>query len=515
MMAGNKMLKDTIILSIMQLMLDSSALFLNSFITSHLGASAIGILSLMGSFLTLAGILSNGNAFLCTNRLISEEIGRKGGNPERVLFHGIKLCIFLSCTVSFFIFVFADEISEKFFSGANMTTAVRFMPCALGAGAVSSCIKGYFNAVRKATFTAVGDITEFAVRAAIIITMTLCADSPDEEDVCRILIISIIAGNIFSLVYLICGYIKFHGRKKGSNPLTFREYVSSAIPIMGGSILTAVLSSTNDAVIPMCLRQYGDSVSDALSLFGIFEAIVIPTLFFPSVVICSMSGITVSESARANSAGNSERLQSLTSRLTGYTLFYAVFAASVLMRFGEKIGIILGGGKLAGDMIEFIAPVVPFIYMEIILEALIKGMGLQKFSSLNYLAEYVIRIAIVLIFVPKTGFYGIALSYYASNIFGNCMRFIKVSSYTKTPFRPLKTIIAPVVYSFLTMNTAELLFKILNIKGEGILFMIIFTILWGLLYGLVFSVINGRCHKKSEKGFGFVKNSQISTKFVS
>lgn len=510
-MTKNQMLKDAVILSLMQLILDSSALFLNSFITSHLGASAIGILSLMASFLALAGILSNGNAFLCTNRLISEELGKKDGDPERVLLHGIKLCAFLSCAVSLIIFISADEISEKFFGGADMTSAVRLMPAALSAGAVSSCIKGYFNAVRKASFTAVGDIIEFAVRAAVIISMTLCTKSADEQDVCRILIISIIAGNIFSLIYLICGYIKFHGRQRGRNPLTFREYISAAIPIMGGSILTSVLSSTNDAIIPMCLRQYGDSANDALSLFGIFEAIVIPTLFFPSVIICSMSGITVSESARANSAGNRERLQSLTSRLTGYTLFYAVFAASVLMRFGGDIGIILGGGELAGRMTEFIAPVVPFIYMEIILEALIKGMGLQAFSSLNYLAEYVIRITAVLVFVPKIGFYGIAASYYASNIFGNCMRFIKVMRYTHTPFRPIRTIAAPVVYSFLTMNAAELIFRLFGINGGGVPFMISFTVVWCVLYGLVFFVMN----KKSEKENNFVKNAQMSTRFVS
>ena len=46
-------------------------------------------------------------------------------------------------------------------------------------------------------------------------------------------------------------------------------------------------------------------------------------------------------------------------------------------------------------------------------------MGLQGFSSVNYLAEYVIRIAAVLILVPVIGFWGIAVSYYASNIFGN------------------------------------------------------------------------------------------------
>lgn len=43
-------------------------------------------------------------------------------------------------------------------------------------------------------------------------------------------------------------------------------------------------------------------------------------------------------------------------------------------------------------------------------------MGQQSFSSLNYLAEYTIRIAIVLVCIPKFGFYGIVLSYYASNV---------------------------------------------------------------------------------------------------
>ena len=69
----SKLLRDTAILTAFQLILDSAALLFNAFITRQLGAQAIGILSLIGSFLGLAGILSNGNAFLCTSRLIAEE----------------------------------------------------------------------------------------------------------------------------------------------------------------------------------------------------------------------------------------------------------------------------------------------------------------------------------------------------------------------------------------------------------------------------------------------------------
>ena len=74
MLIKNKIIRDTVLLTLMQIALDSAGLLLNVFITGRLGSSAMGILSLTGSFLVLAGTLSNGNAFLCTSRLVSEEI---------------------------------------------------------------------------------------------------------------------------------------------------------------------------------------------------------------------------------------------------------------------------------------------------------------------------------------------------------------------------------------------------------------------------------------------------------
>ena len=168
----SRIVRDTIFLTFIQLILDSSALLLNTFITRKLGTTAIGILSLMGSFLSLA-VISCGNAYLCTNRLISEELGSENGNPDRVLFHALRMCGFLSITVSFIIFTSADFISEKFFSGADMARAVRLMPPALISGAISACFKGYFNACRKSSTGAFGDVLEFAVKACVIVVQTL------------------------------------------------------------------------------------------------------------------------------------------------------------------------------------------------------------------------------------------------------------------------------------------------------------------------------------------------------
>ncbi|MCR4638834.1 oligosaccharide flippase family protein [Ruminococcus sp.] len=509
-MIKSKVVRDTLLLTVMQLFLDSAALLLNVFINKQLGTSAIGILSLMGSFLGLAGILSNGNAFLCTSRLISEEFGKKCGDPARILSYGVRLCLMLSAAVSAVVILLAEPISRRFFSGAHMTAALRLMPLALVTGAVAACLKGYFNAARRVAVTAAGDIAEFITRCTVIVSATYAVGSCTEDMVCGIMIWGIIAGNTVSLLFLAASYLKCREKRNGCCSISFRQYASFSFPIMGGSVLTAVLSSTNDALIPVCLRQYGDTAGAALGKFGVFEAIVIPTLFFPSVVLCSMSGIIVSEAARAKAAKNRQRIKSLTERIKFWTLVFSVFAAAVLMRFGRQIGELLGGGELAGTMITIIAPVVPFIYMEIVLEAIVKGLGLQSFSSMNYLAEYVIRIAAVLILVPKIGFYGIVVSYYASNIFGNCMRFVKVTKAAKARRALCGTLILPVILAFVTMWAAEAAVSLLGLDLEKPGIMLFFGIIWAAVYFTVFCAL-GKVKLFSKCGEGlFVKNAQQS-----
>lgn len=493
----SRIIRDTLLLTAMQLFLDTASLFLNSFIAQRLGAEATGILTLTGSFIAFAGIISNGNAYICTSRLISEEIGKKDGSPEKVLAYGIKLCLILSAAASAFIILFADQICRIFFSGADMADMIKALPAALIAGAVSSCLKGYFNAVRKPAINAAGDIGEFIVRSGVIIFSALAVNSFSEHFICKILISGIIAGNIFLLLFLGCTYIISKKEKNNVCSINFRKYAATAFPIMGGGMLTAALSSTNDALIPICLRQNGNTVSQALGNFGIFEAIVIPALFFPSVILCSISGIIISEAARAAAAGNKKRIRELTERITEYTLIFAIFTSAVLIKFGCNIGEMLGGGELAGKIISQTAPVIPFIYMEIVLEALIKGTGQQAYSSLNYLTEYIIRISAILIFVPIIGFYGIVISYYSSNIIGNTSRFIRLVKTTDMKPKILRNIIVPAVYAFLTMNFCDIFFKIKCDKNKPAQ-IICFIALWGLLY-LLMLVLLGKIKAKSIK----------------
>ncbi|HAJ97898.1 MAG TPA: hypothetical protein DCO72_09205 [Ruminococcus sp.] len=255
---------------------------------------------------------------------------------------------------------------------------------------------------------------------------------------------------------------------------------------MGGSALTSFLSSANDALVPMTLRQAGNSASEAFSQFGIFEAIIIPTLFFPSTILCSLAGILVTETAREKASNHSARITELSEKTIRQTIVFAIFITMSLLRFGDEIGILLGGGTIAGKMIVLLAPVVPFIYLEIVAESIIKGIGEQNFSSINYLLEYVIRISFVLIFIPMMGFYGIVLSYYASNIFGNVGRIVLIVRKTGMNPEPVKLIGIPAFSAVCSSQFLNALFGVLRIHAENsIISMIIYILLCCGMYLLI------------------------------
>ncbi len=424
-MPSRSIRRDTIKLTVVQLILDCMSLTLNLWITGKAGSAAVGMIALMGTFFQFASVVSGGGGYVCASRFISEELGRNG-NPERVFRHGVVFSLILGVPVTLGIITAAPFISEHFFSSSDMVLPVRILALVLPIGGINACLKGRCNAVCRVSTAALCDILEFLVRTAMLSAFLLRVNHADVRTTCIVLALSMAAGNIVSLCVLVWDFLVSREKSRCTTAMTFGMYLKAAVPVFLGGCLTSALSTANDALIPFTLRQSGASPEHALAQFGIFEAIVIPVLFFPSTVLCVLSGILLPEAARAEAAGDKARLRYLAKRSMSLTFIYSLVVCGVLLVFGGVIADFMGAEPLAGRMISLLAPVVPFIYFEIILEAIIKGTGRQRFSSLNYLAEYAVRITVVLVCIPLFGFYGIVISYYMSNVFGNCMRLREV-----------------------------------------------------------------------------------------
>lgn len=113
-MRKRSVIRDTIKMTAVQFVLECLALWFQSWMTRRVGAETVGILALAGSFFQLAAMAAGGNAMLCASRFVSEELGRTGGCPARVLRYGLCFCLMLAVPVSTAVYWFAPELSRQF-----------------------------------------------------------------------------------------------------------------------------------------------------------------------------------------------------------------------------------------------------------------------------------------------------------------------------------------------------------------------------------------------------------------
>ncbi len=508
-MNRNKIVRDTFFLTAVDFAMQGLALMLNIFVTRKLGSASVGIISLMGTFLAFTGIISSGNVYLCSSRLISEEIGKKDGNPNRIFRYALMYSLPLCMIVSGVVFVFSGSIAGNVLKTPELSLPVKILTFILPINAVSCCLRGYFSAYRNVIAGAVSSGIEFLVKSGMFAMFAEFYVCNGKVSVFMAFALSMAFGQIAGLIYLVICHLKYRKRYETKVSLGFRCFVITSIPIMLNSLVTSVLSSVNDALVPLTLKQYGNSTEEALSRFGIFEAIIIPALFFPSGILCSLSAILIPELSRERGARNTEKTAGLTNRVLRQTFSFSIFASAIFLCFGNEIGIIMSGDEFAGRIIKILAPAVPFIYLEIILEGILKGMGRHSFSSLNYLVEYTIRISVLLICVPLFGFYGIVMSYLASNIICNTSRILKIISITGIKFSFSDNIIIPLISAFCAMQIVSLIekpvhFERLNLAIEPV----IFTISAGFMYLFVQKLIHKIVDTKNDSDIKIIKYNQ-------
>lgn len=80
-----------------------------------------------------------------------------------------------------------------------------------------------------------------------------------------------------------------------------------ALPLTLNRLLLSVLAAIEVVLIPQCLRMYGLSPSEALSLYGVFTGMALPCILFPSTVTSSASVILMPSVAEMQALGHHKK----------------------------------------------------------------------------------------------------------------------------------------------------------------------------------------------------------------
>ena len=480
------MFMETALLSIFSVVLQGFGLLLNIFLTRRLGAASVGALTLMGSFYGLAAVLSGGSGFIGASRFLSEEIGGCG-DPRRVFGYTLRFCMTLSCSAALALCLLAPMLASHIPEATPHT--IRLLSLSLPVAALAACCKGRCYAFHRVYLPAIAECIEFLLRAGTLAFCAVFLIPYNKLTVLDAFAISMMTGQVVSAIFLAAAKVSYPTGTVCK--LTFAQFFRHMLPIMGNACLVAILSSANDALVPLTLLQYGNSTDEALSQFGEFEAIILPTLFFPSVIQCCMSGLLVPELSKASAARESEKIRHIAQSVLEQTASFSFFVSFIIYMYGEQIGALLGGNAFTGVVLRWMAPIIPCIYLEIIMEGMLRGLGKQNFSSVNYLAEYMVRISVLLICVPLFGFYGIVASYMACNLTGNSVRLFMVLHVTKLKPNWKRIVLMPMIALVISWQLSTLLrYFIRFLHLTELTEMLIYTTCAAVIFIFVLSVLN-------------------------
>ena len=187
-----------------------------------------------------------------------------------------------------------------------------------------------------------------------------------------------------------------------------------ALPLTLNRLLLSVLTAIEVVLIPQCLRMYGLSPSEALSLYGVFTGMALPCILFPSTVTSSASVILMPSVAEMQALGHRRKIRYITRTTCAACILLGSLCTIVFYFLGNFAGTILFHNTDAGLYIRTLSFICPFLYTNIALTSVLNGLGKIGTTLIHSVLGILLRISFVIFAIPVIGIrgylYGLLLS---------------------------------------------------------------------------------------------------------
>lgn len=504
-------IKNAIIMTFTALILRSAGIFLKVWLANNIGSEGIGLYQLIFSVYTLVATFASSGVCTAVTRLVSENMD-KGKNAIKAIMKKAGLLITIIAVISaFIVYFFSDFLAINFLKDERAALSLKILSFSLPFMGISSCIKGYFVARRKMSKPSFAQIFEQAVRIAVILIVLPKVTVLGLGLSTAIVLLADTIAEICSSLVLYFLYLKDKSKLHSSNGTLkgiYRQILKITLPISGGKYLTTLLRTVENLMVPIRLTLFNNDKALSLSQFGALRGMVIPIIFFPSSFLMSVSTMLIPEMSEAKAHNHNLTIRYKASKTVNLTICSSIFLSIVFLVCGNEIGNIVYHEKDVGFMIRFLAPIIPFMYLESVVDGLIKGLNQQKYSFWYNSADSILRIVIIWVLLPKSGIKGFLMLMVVSNIATCMLNFLRAKKVAKIKVDFLNSIIKPITASavggLLALPLKEILFafgeKLYTISQIGVITICFFGIMY-LLKGFSFqriekvpkkSLLNGR-----------------------
>lgn len=495
------------------IILHSISVIFNIFISNKIGAEAMGLITLVSGVYGFAITLSTSGVNLAVVRLVSSALpyGNKtqildtGSDKavKRIMINATKYCLFFSFAASILLFSCARPIGKFLLDDIRVIPSIKVMAFSLVPIAISSMLNGYFCAVRRVYKNVIVQFFEQGVKISTI-TFLLLLISPNQIEYASLFIalgglVSELASLSLNLTLYVIDRKKHNSTKKESVEIKEnRSYsvFSCAFPVAVSAYVRSALSTIEHLAIPWGLKKSGIGAGKALASYGILHGMVFPLIFFPSSVLGAFSSLLVPEIASSYEAKDFGRIKNIVSYVFGFSLLFSVGVSGIFISFANEIGAYFFVNDEASEFIRLIAPLIPLMYLDSAVDAILKGLGEHIYTMRVNIIDSLISIILIVMLVPSLGIYGYVAVIFITELLNTSMSIIKLLNKSEVKPKILKWIFKPLLCIIMSTLLCRLIFNsgAMNTVLSSLMLGKISTILeigvCALLY-IIFSKITG------------------------
>lgn len=171
-------------------------------------------------------------------------------------------------------------------------------------------------------------------------------------------------------------------------------------------MLSSALHTAENMLVPACLTVYlagAGGRTAALEQYGTLKGMALPLLTFPFGLLGSLATLLMPEITQAHIEGKNARLNTLLSRMLSLTGYFSMLAGVLFWVWGNTLAQLLYGSAEAGFYLQVLAPAMPLMYLESMVDGAMKGVGEQKAAFRYSVWDSIFRIVGVLLLLPRYG----------------------------------------------------------------------------------------------------------------
>ena len=305
--------------------------------------------------------------------------------------------------------------------------------------AISSSISGYFTAVRRVYKSVLANFLEYV--AKIIITVFLLKKyipTGSIENICFALILGDVLSEVCSFTYNIFVFMFDLNHKvdnniiKPSNNNFLHRIFRILLPVAFTSYIRSGLSTIKQLIIPSSLEKNGINCETALAEYGTITGMAMPIVLFPATFLTAVSGLLIPEFSRYYVKKDYIKIKKYSDKLIVGSFLFALLLTILFIIFGNKLGELIYHDVTIGIYIKMFAPLIPFMYVDIVVDSILKGLDAQVNVLFINIIDLLVSISFIFFFVPIFGIKGFIASIFASEILNFGLSLKKLLDLEKT-----------------------------------------------------------------------------------